>query len=82
MSYGYTLLGSIISGRVKIAQHRMTGKLAAVKILPFGIISHGVSPDKAAKHRLCVEREIIMMKLMEHPNIMRLYDVWEGRGNL
>jgi serine/threonine protein kinase len=26
---------------------------------------------------LGIEREIVIMKLIEHPNVMRLYDVWE-----
>jgi len=29
-----------------------------------------------------VEREIVIMKLLEHPNIVRLYDVWENRNEL
>ncbi|KAF8521245.1 Pkinase-domain-containing protein [Hysterangium stoloniferum] len=82
---GPWILGETIgkgASRVKIARHKVTKKLAAVKILPFASAYLGVSPAKAQKHRMSVEREIVMMKLMEHPNIMRLYDVWEGRGNL
>ncbi len=29
-----------------------------------------------------LEREIAVMKLVEHPNIVRLYDVWENRNEL
>ena len=29
-----------------------------------------------------IEREIVVMKLIDHPNIMRLYDVWETSGEL
>lgn len=29
-----------------------------------------------------IEREVVIMKLIEHPNIMRLYDVWENKGEL
>lgn len=29
-----------------------------------------------------LEREIVVMKLIEHPNIMRLYDVWETSTDL
>lgn len=39
-------------------------------------------PMKAERHRANVEREIALMKLMDHPNVIRLYDVWEGNGNL
>jgi len=29
-----------------------------------------------------VEREVVILKLLEHPNIVRLYDVWENRNEL
>jgi serine/threonine-protein kinase HSL1, negative regulator of Swe1 kinase len=29
-----------------------------------------------------IEREVVIMKLVEHPNIVNLYDVWENRGEL
>ncbi|KAI9875894.1 MAG: hypothetical protein M1830_007823 [Pleopsidium flavum] len=29
-----------------------------------------------------IEREVVIMKLIEHPNIINLYDVWENRGEL
>jgi serine/threonine protein kinase len=29
-----------------------------------------------------IEREVVIMKLIEHPNVIRLYDVWENRGEL
>lgn len=29
-----------------------------------------------------VEREVVIMKLLEHPNIVKLYDVWENRNEL
>ena len=29
-----------------------------------------------------IEREIVIMKLIEHPNVMRLYDVWETSTEL
>lgn len=29
-----------------------------------------------------LEREIALMKLLEHPNIVRLFDVWENRNEL
>jgi len=37
---------------------------------------------KAERQRLGIDREIIMMKLMDHPNIMGMYDVWEGDKEL
>lgn len=29
-----------------------------------------------------IEREVVIMKLIEHPNIVNLYDIWENRGEL
>ena len=79
-------VGKGASGRVKIARHRRTGQLAAVKILPLQpfLSSRSTSNTnaKAEKQRLGIDREIIMMKLMNHPNIMRIYDVYEGEKEL
>ncbi|KAI8976685.1 kinase-like domain-containing protein [Trametes punicea] len=79
-------VGKGASGRVKIARHRRTGQLAAVKILPLQpfLTSRNAAnaQAKTEKHCLGVDREIIMMKLMDHPNIMRIYDVYEGEKEL
>ena len=79
-------VGKGASGRVKIARHRRTGQLAAVKILPLQpfLSSRNTSnaQAKAEKQRLGIDREIIMMKLMNHPNVMRIYDVYEGDKEL
>lgn len=37
---------------------------------------------KSEKVLLGIEREIIIMKLIDHPNVMNLYDVWETNGEL
>ena len=29
-----------------------------------------------------IEREVVIMKLIEHPNVISLYDVWENRSEL
>lgn len=38
--------------------------------------------DEAERILHSIEREIVIMKLIEHPNIMRLYDVWETSSEL
>jgi serine/threonine protein kinase len=80
-------VGKGASGRVKIAKHRRTGQLAAVKILPIAPLvnsrsSLATQQAKSEKQRLGIDREITMMKLMKHPNIMRIYDVFEGEKEL
>ena len=80
-------VGKGASGRVKIAKHRLTGQLAAIKILPLQPLvnsraSLATQQARSEKLRLGIDREIIMMKLMNHPNIMRIYDVYEGDKEL
>ncbi|KAG2031418.1 hypothetical protein BDR03DRAFT_928036 [Suillus americanus] len=80
-------VGKGASGRVRIAKHRRTGQLAAVKILPLQPVvnsraSLATQQAKSEKQRLGIDREIIMMKLMNHPNILRIYDVFEGEKEL
>jgi serine/threonine-protein kinase HSL1 (negative regulator of Swe1 kinase) len=75
------------SGRVKIAKHAVTGKYAAIKIVPKGLILHSRmsmtdAGAKADKILLGIEREIVIMKLIDHPNVLNLYDVWETSGEL
>ena len=76
---------------MKIARHLRTGVLAAVKILPVGELQEKEGDngkerekerEKQEKQRLGVDREITMMKLMNHPNIMRLYDVYQTSHSL
>ena len=83
-------VGKGASGHVKIARHRRTGQLAAVKILPLQPFVYAnrahpsaqVAQAKQEKQRLGIDREITMMKLMDHPNVMRIYDVYEGEKEL
>ncbi|KIP10032.1 hypothetical protein PHLGIDRAFT_59535, partial [Phlebiopsis gigantea 11061_1 CR5-6] len=79
-------LGSGASGRVRMARHSKTGQYAAVKIISKGVLnSHmslGHADEEAQKVLHAIEREIVIMKLIDHPNIMRLYDVWETSTEL
>lgn len=80
-------VGKGASGRVKVARHCETGQLAAVKILPLEVVlssrhSLHTQATKAEKHRNGIDKEIVMMKLMDHPNVVRIYDVFEGERDL
>jgi len=57
-------------GKVKIAEHVITGHKVAVKILNRKKI-------KSLRMDLKIRREITNMKLFRHPHIVRLYDVIE-----
>lgn len=37
---------------------------------------------RAEKLLLGIEREIVIMKLIDHPNVLSLYDVWETDQDL
>ncbi|KAI5964340.1 HSL1 [Candida pseudojiufengensis] len=87
-------LGRGSTGRVRLAKNVETGQLAAVKIVPKsnfkkfenpkykrGVLEDGDDED-AQRLPYGIEREIIIMKLMSHPNIMGLYDVWENKNDL
>lgn len=39
-------------------------------------------PDETDRILRSIEREIVIMKLIEHPNVMKLYDVWETSTEL
>jgi serine/threonine protein kinase len=79
-------------GRVRLAKNVNTGKLAAVKIVPKSLTPTARRKDDKGKKTeekvgdtglsYSIEREVVIMKLIEHPNVMSLYDVWENRGEL
>lgn len=83
----FVFLSNVNPGRVKLAKHSQTGQYAAIKIVPkHAILSSRLSISeagaKADKVLLGIEREIVIMKLIDHPNVMNLYDVWETNGEL
>ncbi|KAI9144984.1 kinase-like domain-containing protein, partial [Paraphysoderma sedebokerense] len=65
-------------GRVKLGTHHRTGQRVAIKIIPKTHISNGQSHNLSRK----IEREITIMKLIQHPNVMALYDVYETNDEL
>ncbi|EGW32252.1 uncharacterized protein SPAPADRAFT_50820 [Spathaspora passalidarum NRRL Y-27907] len=82
-------LGRGSTGRVRLAKNINTGKLAAVKIVPKSNFKKLENPkykrnqdDQDSGLPYGIEREIIIMKLISHPNIMGLYDVWENKNDL
>ncbi|CCE79610.1 Piso0_001687 [Millerozyma farinosa CBS 7064] len=81
-------LGRGSTGRVRLAKNMQTGQLAAVKIVPKSNFKKLENPkyrrNSVSESGLPygIEREIIIMKLMSHPNIMGLYDVWENKNDL
>eukprot|EP00188_Purpureofilum_apyrenoidigerum_P004493 Plantae.Rhodophyta-Purpureofilum_apyrenoidigerum.ctg5115.p1 GENE.Plantae.Rhodophyta-Purpureofilum_apyrenoidigerum.ctg5115~~Plantae.Rhodophyta-Purpureofilum_apyrenoidigerum.ctg5115.p1 ORF type:complete len:527 (-),score=118.49 Plantae.Rhodophyta-Purpureofilum_apyrenoidigerum.ctg5115:281-1861(-) len=68
--FGKTL-GMGATGKVKLAKHVETGEYAAIKIVKKEYIQKKPSLKKK------LQREITVMKLCNHPNVLRLLDVFE-----
>ncbi|KAJ6095278.1 hypothetical protein N7486_006024 [Penicillium sp. IBT 16267x] len=90
-------LGKGATGRVRLAKHAVTGQTAAIKIVSKKAAAMVQSESIAAMDRNSsnfsgfsntrqmpcgIEREVVIMKLIEHSNVISLYDVWENRGEL
>ncbi|XP_011667004.1 serine/threonine-protein kinase BRSK2 isoform X3 [Strongylocentrotus purpuratus] len=67
-------LGKGQTGLVKLGVHCVSGKKVAIKIINKEKLSESVL--------MKVEREIAIMKLIEHPHVLGLYDVYENRKYL
>lgn len=91
-------LGKGATARVRLARHSVTGRLAAIKIVQKknAKISQAGSlasldrmdialPDPATGFRkmpYSIEREVAIMKLIDNPNVISLYDIWENRTEM
>lgn len=91
-------LGKGSSARVRLCRHNMTNQLAAVKIVnrrmaylvqdsSLAALSKWDSnlpepTDGQMRVPMAIEREVAILKLIEHPNIMKLYDIWENRSEM
>jgi serine/threonine-protein kinase GIN4 len=83
-------LGKGATGRVFLATNVITNQKAAVKIVSKAALANDSTNDDdnnnnpndeqdcdSAGLSYGIEREIIIMKLLNHKNVLRLYDVWE-----
>ncbi|CAN8100656.1 unnamed protein product [Discula destructiva] len=91
-------LGKGSSARVRLARHRVTHQSVAIKIIPkrtaylsqAGSIARLDRVERSAPEEedgirrmpVTVEREIAIMKLIEHDNIIKILDVWENRNEI
>mmetsp|Transcript_4089 Transcript_4089/g.15413 ORF Transcript_4089/g.15413 Transcript_4089/m.15413 type:complete len:89 (-) Transcript_4089:12-278(-) len=69
-------LGEGMTGKVKRAHHSQTGQQVAIKI-----INKSKLTSKPTLRRK-VEREIAVMKLIDHPHLIKLFDVLQTRKYL
>ncbi|KAL8971389.1 MAG: hypothetical protein Q9183_001077 [Haloplaca sp. 2 TL-2023] len=88
-------LGKGASGRVRFARHEFTEQEAAIKIVSKVLAKKLRTTSLAHMEKLLpkegrdkrampfgIGREVILLKLIQHPNVTGLYDVWENRGEL
>lgn len=76
-------LGVGSTGHVKLGVHVETGQHVAIKIIPRDILQDSTSsPEKIHLLRKKMEREITIMKLIQHPHVLQLYDVYENENEL
>eukprot|EP01103_Thecamoeba_quadrilineata_P009878 TRINITY_DN200_c0_g1_i1.p1 TRINITY_DN200_c0_g1~~TRINITY_DN200_c0_g1_i1.p1 ORF type:complete len:706 (-),score=179.44 TRINITY_DN200_c0_g1_i1:109-2226(-) len=72
-----SFLGQGYAAQVREATHEKTGQRAAIKIL-----TKDDNNEKADLLKKMREKEITIMKLVDHPNIVRLYDVYETTNHI
>lgn len=91
-------LGKGSSARVRLCRHNVTNQLAAVKIVNRRMAYLVQDSSLAALTKwdnslpsqvegemrvpMAIEREVAILKLIEHPHIMKLYDIWENRSEM
>lgn len=91
-------LGKGSAGMVRLCRHRLTQELAAVKIVSkqssqlvqAGSIYTLDRMDSSIPERINgerripvgIEREVAILKLIQHRNIMKLYDIWENNKEM
>ncbi|KEG08948.1 protein kinase [Trypanosoma grayi] len=63
-------------GKVKLAVHEATQTKVALKVIPRRLM------EQDARSGTKITREIKILKLLQHPNIMRLYDVVQTKHDI
>ncbi|KAI1434803.1 hypothetical protein GGR50DRAFT_660183 [Xylaria sp. CBS 124048] len=90
-------LGKGSAARVRLARHRTTQDVVAIKILAKNMTQLTAAGSMAELDKwdrtrdeftsqrqmpLSIEREVAILKLIDHPHIVRLHDIWENRAEI
>ncbi|KAI1111862.1 hypothetical protein F5Y14DRAFT_288461 [Nemania sp. NC0429] len=90
-------LGKGSAARVRLARHSTTQDVVAVKILAKDMTQITTAGSMAELDRwdrtrdefntqrqipLSIEREVAVLKLIDHPHIVKLHDIWENRAEI
>ena len=70
------VIGGGTTGKVKLGYHKETGDQVAIKIISKSAF------DEKPNLQVKVRREIALMKVVKHPNILSLVDVFESSRHL
>ncbi|OHT03607.1 CAMK family protein kinase [Tritrichomonas foetus] len=70
------ILGEGTTGKVKLGYNKDTNQQVAIKIIP----KSSFEQNKNLKNK--VQREIALMRIVKHPNILQLIDVLESQRHL
>jgi serine/threonine protein kinase len=69
-------IGHGSTGQVKLGIHRKTGIKVAIKIIPRKQLSTSIKITQA------VERELAVLQLLNHPNLIDLYQILQDLNNI
>ncbi|KAI1080255.1 hypothetical protein F5B20DRAFT_589687 [Whalleya microplaca] len=90
-------LGKGSAARVRLARHYVTHQYSAVKIISRNLTAvtqpgsmaeldkwDRARDEFASEHYMpiSIEREVAILKVTTHPNIVKLYDIWENRSEI
>ncbi|KAI0447245.1 hypothetical protein F4803DRAFT_500316 [Xylaria telfairii] len=90
-------LGKGSAARVRLARHHATHDVVAVKILAKNMTQMTAAGSMAELDKwdrtrdefnsqrqmpLSIEREVAVLKLIDHPHIVKLHDIWENRAEI
>ncbi|KAK6333588.1 hypothetical protein TWF718_011394 [Orbilia javanica] len=77
-------LGEGASGRVCLGKHQKTGQFAAIKIINKDKTQGTTTSIQEAGCDIqhAIEREIAVMNIPTHPNMIELYEIWDSRDEI
>ncbi|TPX39364.1 hypothetical protein SeLEV6574_g07267, partial [Synchytrium endobioticum] len=75
-------LGVGSTGRVKLGTHIETTQRVAIKIISRESLPQTQSLEKKSATNMKIEREITIMRLIQHPHVLQLFDVYESDKEL
>ncbi|KAI5810011.1 kinase-like domain-containing protein [Peziza echinospora] len=79
-------LGTGSTGRIRLVRHESSGQRGAAKIMTkeYNLETYLENGRELAQERWtnAMEREVIIMKMIRHPHVVQMYDVWETKREL